>query len=522
MRYFLLFASVILPVNLVSGQGPLTPPGPPAATGRSLEQIEPRTPIAAASNLTLPGSYYLTSNITVASGNGISISSDNVTLDLNGFTISSTSPTPSGSGILVSTSSNQVTIRNGHILGTTIFSSGTFSGGGFITGITALTSRNVQVSDVSVSGMGSNGINLSLTADAGTLIRGCTVRTASVSGLRASAISDSAALQIGGAAAIEAGSVSNSVGTLTGAGTPLLSARIAATDGRSRIAGGTTGVVISQPGSYVLDGNITVTSGDAISIDVDNVTLDLNGFTLSSTVASPVSGTGVLLNGPRNDITIVNGHIRGGSVYTGTGATFTEAGFENGITVTNSSCTNILIEKISVRGTRRGIYLSRPNNPVDPADTTLVRFCSVSDISRDGLCAATIHECNASSVGEIAANADLMANTRGTSYGSVGLLADAATNCEGRSILGNTAGLDATVATNSRGIGGSRGLRASQALNCVGQSSAGTGIDAYSASNCFGSTQTGIGISATIGVSCRAFVGSGGVPLQITNRYNMP
>ncbi len=67
-------------------------PGAPGPTGRTLEQIAPRIPLAAATTITQPGSYFLTANITVATGNGIAINSDNVTLDLNGFTLASTSP----------------------------------------------------------------------------------------------------------------------------------------------------------------------------------------------------------------------------------------------------------------------------------------------------------------------------------------------------------------------------------------------------------------------------------------------
>jgi parallel beta-helix repeat protein len=71
------------------GQGPLTPPGPPAPTFKTLEQVEPRTPIT---NLPYTifqsGSYYLTTNLTgVAGNNGIVINADNVTLDLGGFAL---------------------------------------------------------------------------------------------------------------------------------------------------------------------------------------------------------------------------------------------------------------------------------------------------------------------------------------------------------------------------------------------------------------------------------------------------
>ena len=77
-------------------QGPLTPPpGAPAPTMKTLDQVEPRTPIDATHTpgdadslfkITQPGSYYLTGNVTgVDAKYGIEIAASGVTLDLNGF-----------------------------------------------------------------------------------------------------------------------------------------------------------------------------------------------------------------------------------------------------------------------------------------------------------------------------------------------------------------------------------------------------------------------------------------------------
>lgn len=78
--------------------GDLTPPaGAPASTMKTLQQVEPRTPInstttpgnaTARFRITQPGSYYLTGNIAGVAGKaGVRIESADVTLDLNGFTI---------------------------------------------------------------------------------------------------------------------------------------------------------------------------------------------------------------------------------------------------------------------------------------------------------------------------------------------------------------------------------------------------------------------------------------------------
>ena len=78
--------------------GPLNPPvGPVASSFKTLGEVEPRiavnainTPGDATSSfkITQPGSYYLTGNVTGASGkNGVTIAASGVTLDLAGFSL---------------------------------------------------------------------------------------------------------------------------------------------------------------------------------------------------------------------------------------------------------------------------------------------------------------------------------------------------------------------------------------------------------------------------------------------------
>lgn len=113
-----------------------------------------------------PGSYVLTSNLTVASenDNAIVISADDITLDLNGFVVSgptscsgspvtSCSPLGSGKGISVDSYSNDRTrIHNGGVTG--------FGDTGIDLG------RDGQLMDLRVSGNGDNGID----GGSGTLI----------------------------------------------------------------------------------------------------------------------------------------------------------------------------------------------------------------------------------------------------------------------------------------------------------------------------------------------------------------
>src|ERR1035437_7780338 len=105
-------------LSTVFAQGSLTPPGAPALTMKSLDQIEARRAISSLPyTISTPGSYYLTSSFIVNSGSAITITANQVTLDLNGFTLSSTEATPTGAGILLAGGNSDITIRNGHIKG---------------------------------------------------------------------------------------------------------------------------------------------------------------------------------------------------------------------------------------------------------------------------------------------------------------------------------------------------------------------------------------------------------------------
>ena len=108
-------------------QGPLAPPGGPTPSMKSLDQVEPRIPIDATHTagdsgtqfvISQQGSYYLTSNITGVSGkDGISIRSDNVTVDLRGFAMVGAGGGFSGSAIIVPSAHKNLCVANGVIQG---------------------------------------------------------------------------------------------------------------------------------------------------------------------------------------------------------------------------------------------------------------------------------------------------------------------------------------------------------------------------------------------------------------------
>jgi hypothetical protein len=191
----LLLLTVYQPLTAL-GQGSLTPPGPPGATMLTLSQIEPRTPISAAFTITRPGSYYLTTNITINTGSAILIEANNVKLDLNGFTISSTASGAQGYAIDIGPSSTptNVTIIDGFISsGVTNNSSGVFGGSGFGYGIYGV-GYNIQVRNVSVSGCLYDGINVGQNSS---VVESCTVNEAGNSGIFAQSVSDSTAANCG-------------------------------------------------------------------------------------------------------------------------------------------------------------------------------------------------------------------------------------------------------------------------------------------------------------------------------------
>jgi hypothetical protein len=103
--------------GIVNG-GPLDPPGAPSATG-TLPQVEPRSPIPPVGwngtfpiVISQPGSYFFTRSLNgVSSTDGIEIAADNVSLDLNGFTLAGAGQ--SGNGIEVVGQHRGIRISNG-------------------------------------------------------------------------------------------------------------------------------------------------------------------------------------------------------------------------------------------------------------------------------------------------------------------------------------------------------------------------------------------------------------------------
>jgi len=282
--------------------------------------------------------------------------------------------------------------------------------------------------------------------------------------------------------------------------------------------------IISKPGSYYLTTNITATTFfNAISINTNGVTLDLNGFTISTTGSS---GYGIYLPGNEasltgnSDISISNGHITGG--------------FSGGISynVTGGTPHNIRVTGVTVTGGYYGIYLNIGNS-------TVVESCTVNTVGAYGIEASSVSHSTAIQCGSTAIAADNASDCYGNCTGSGGgglYVSYAANNCSGI-CTGSGIGLDATTANNCYGssYSGSGIYLIGTATGCTGSSTLGDGLDAISANNCWGSSSssgTGLnanivatgcygygvtGVSAPIAIGCYGIGSSTGVSADIAN-----
>lgn len=251
---------------------------------------------------------------------------------------------------------------------------------------------------------------------------------------------------------------------------------------------------ISLSGSYYLTKNLNVTSGDAITITSSGVTLDLNGFNITST-ASPAAGTGILIASGLIDIAIFNGHIRGAITYGG--GIYSGSGFGSGIFYSGTKPSNVRVIGVSVSGVMvHGIYLADFNS-------TVVQGCTVNTAGSNGITAASVSESSADNCGLYGMVANNANNCFGGANGSgYGLAVNNASNCTGRS-SGSGHGLDAQTATGCYGNGpAGDGLFADSAENSEGGSVDGIGLNARTASGCYGTSASNVGLNAGPAVNC--------------------
>ena len=269
-------------------------------------------------------------------------------------------------------------------------------------------------------------------------------------------------------------------------------------EARTAITNTASHVTISQSGSYYLTRNLTVSSGNAIDIATNGVTLDLNGFTMSSTAAS-AAGAGILLSSGLKNITIANGFVQGGVTNNGSGV-YGGSGFASGIDFSGFAPGNVVISKVSVFGClSNGIHL-------DTLSSTVVESCTVQTVGDRGIQASTVKSSSASDCGNYGILCDQVSDSRGYCTGDgYGIGCFGAINCSGRSGGSGTGyGVQGFNLQNCHGDndGTGYGIYANNsATGCYGFSLHGTGVFAFIANVCHGDTINGTALNATHNVN---------------------
>lgn len=395
-------------------QGGLTPPGAPAATMKTLAQVEPRTPISSAPvTLSQPGSYYLTTNV-----NGtITIDSDYVTLDLMGFRVAPTA----GDAIDIPTGKGKHTVvRNG-----------TLRLNGASIGVDA---RYVQDGGSRFEDLIIDGNDVAwcgMYAGSGCLIRGCDIRDCNNNGILGNGTYGGLEVRdcrvIGGTVdGITVYQNSRVIGNViegnSDDGLVLISTNTHVEgnivrgngDNYELAAGNLLDLLIcqvpetlDQPCSAKLAGNL-VSTASGVVITASGVTLDLMGFTLSGKRAT--ASDGVYLDGdvaaPLRNIVVRNGVV---SDF-GNGIIIRHAQdsrFEHLIIATNSMLGvyfnaqgrgNRVVHCTISRNEGHGIYFYGSNGP---CNGNTIANCTIIDNSGCGISLlSTTSQCNGNTIAD--------------------------------------------------------------------------------------------------------------------------
>lgn len=410
--FLFLISLTSLPL-FVLGQGSLTPSGTPGPAMKSLDQIEARTPISSLPfTISTGGSYYLTKSLSVTTGNAITITVDNVNVDLNGFTISSTASPAAGNAITLSGSRKNLRITNGNIAGSVAFSAGSYTGAGFANGIVSSggSSSTTTVSFVNVSGLMAEGISLGLGTSA-TLVDACNVSTVGGDGIIAVTVSNSTAAQCG-LSAITGHSVSSSRGDSTLSGSGIDGTVTRDSYGTSNSGDGIDAVVAENCYGSSQTGN---------GINASNAVSNSNAVSSGNNAAIFTGGSAL------NCFGTANGNAYAVDAYNAENCYGTALGTGNGVFANSNAlnCTGF------AASTGTGV-----------------------------MAAGTAQSCFGQSAQGIGVQGAAASNCYGTTSGTFG--------------SGVTAGVFATIAQNCRGIsnsstpGSGSGVFAADAMNCSG------------------------------------------------------
>ena len=301
---------------------------------------------------------------------------------------------------------------------------------------------------------------------------------------------------------------------------------------------------ITKPGLYYLTNNLELNAMEfmdcGITINASNVTLNLNGFTISCAGdADYPTGISIGEPGARKCLsaTILNGCVRSfyysidgsylqtNSVIHISGILLTDCA--SGIDLNGSGYSVGVVDNCTAITTGTGIWADIVSNS--------------KAISLNGISARVVNNCVGISIGGVG---NLANNQR------FGIAAYIVNNSYGETdSTGVSAGLYAHIANNCRGVstsasagdkGGPYGLNALSATGCRGEAVAGTGVHANIATTCTGASETGTGLLAEkVATSClgqsksglglKSFMANGcwgesdaGASVDAPYKYNMP
>lgn len=242
----------------------------------------------------------------------------------------------------------------------------------------------------------------------------------------------------------------------------LVEPRIALVSGAPGVSIGTDGeITISQPGSYYLSRNLTITTASwGILINASGVTVDLMGHSIIYN-GTGLPDSGILIQG--SNVTVQNGHVL--STTTFASPTFTLGGFNRGI-FSQSTFTNVTARQMSVRGTRSvGIQLG--------GNSSLVASCSVAVSGGTGIRTGygSVIGCAVQTTGSLGILSVSVSDCTVEAAQGSGISAETVTNCQARTTTTTGFGIFGKTVTGC--FGTSSGLYGIQADHSVSDS---TGI----------------------------------------------
>ena len=303
----------------VLAQGSLTPPGAPGVTMKTLEQVEPRIPIpggTVSTTINSSGSYYLTGNLYRT----LTISANNVTLNLMGYTIDPAS----GDAIDIPKTfinPKNLVIRNGILTGAA-------------TGLDAryLLSSNSRFENLTVSNCSYCGLYIGSDC----VVENCLIKNCNSYGIQSSSVgrldvrncriidTTGDGVVAAGGSKIIGNTIENSSGDglrLTGSGTYVAGNIIKGNvDNYDLSSSNQINILLcelpetlSWPCAVKLAGRLICPQAgvNGITVDADDITIDLAGHALIGPGAS--SGHGIYQADDLYNLTILNGKISGWS-----------------------------------------------------------------------------------------------------------------------------------------------------------------------------------------------------------------